>query len=313
MIDSPWNSTSFKQYRTEDLVSELMIAQASGRGIKLDGDHIAIVTPYAPEVPLFKLPVTRLEMGTRKVNNPDGVFIDGRTFMRKDPSQPGGVVTNNQTQYDFAYRVGELTAYWVNNRDTRMDMCRTGDLPASVFISWVSFAITKQLGLDEETARQVQILTGIYYAHLYHDGGEVTSTRGKATVAKLVYRWTRHPADMIARAVESAPYIDTLPKYILVLKAMFPENTRLEIMNSGLLVTILNKSWFGYGAEELLNASTEYPPIFLALVEAAANSKVWRKTGLGMLVERFITGNNAAEFSKALSILVGRSRYTPMR
>lgn len=313
MIDSPWNATSFKQHRTETLVSELMIAQASGRGIKYDGDNIAIVTPYADKVPLFKLPVTRHEIGDRKVHNPDGVYLDGRSFMRKDPNQPGGVVTNNQTQYDFIYRMGELTAYWVNNRETRMDMCRTGDLPASVFISWVSFAITKQLGLDEETARQVQILTGIYYAHLYHDAGEATSVRGKATITKLVHRWTRHPVDMIVSAVESSPYLDSLPKYIEVLKATFPENTRVDMVNAGLVVTILNKSWFGFGAEELLNACVEYPPIFLALVEAAANSKVWRRTGLGMLVERFIVGNNAADFSKGLSTLVGRSRYTPLR
>lgn len=313
MIDSPWNATSFKQYRTDTLVSELMIAQASGRGIKQDGDNISIVTPYADKVPFFKIPVTRHEMGDRKVHNPNGVFVDGRSFIRKDPNQPGGVVTNNQTQYDFIYRIGELTAYWVNNRETRMDLCRAGDLPASVFISWVSFAITKQLGLDEETARSVQILTGIYYAHLYHDSGEATSLRGKATIVKLVHRWTRHPVDMIVAAVDGTEYISNLPEYIATVKAAFPENTRLSMINAGLLVTILNKSWFGFGAEELLNASVEYPPIFLALVEAAANSKVWRKTGLGMLVERFIAGNNAADFSKNLSMLVGRNRYAPLR
>lgn len=313
MIDSPWNTTSFKQHRTDTLASELMIAQANGRGVIHDGDNVSLVTPHAEKVPVFNIPITRHEMGDRKLANPNGVFVDGRSFMRKDQNQPGGVVTNNQTQYDFVYRVAELTAYWVENKTSRMDLSRTGDLPATVFISWVSYAIIKYLGLDEETARRLQILTGIYYAHLYHDAGEATSTRGKATIAKLVQRWTRHPADMVLSTVEDANYMGSLIDYVEASKALFPTNTRVAMVNAGLLVTILNKSWFGWGAEDFVNASVEYPPIFLALVEAAANSKVWRKTGLGMLVERFISGNNAVEFTKNMSVVVGRSRYPALR
>jgi hypothetical protein len=313
MIDSPWNATSFKQHRTETLASELMIAQANGRGIVQDGDNVLIVSPHADKVPTFNIPITRHEMGTRKVANPNAVFIDGRSFMRKDQNQPGGVVTNNQTQYDFVFRVAELTAFWVEKEESRMDLIRAGDLPATVFISWVSHAVNKYLGIDEETARSMQILTGIYYAHLYHDAGEASSARGKATIAKLVHRWTRHPADLVFDMVENVEYMASLGDYIETARKLFPQNTRMAMVNAGLLVTILNKSWFGFGAEDLINAGVEYPPIFLALVEAAANSKVWRKSGLGMLVERFVTGSNAAEFSKNMSVLVGRPRYPAVR
>jgi hypothetical protein len=312
MIDSPWNATSFKQHRTETLASELMLAQANGRAIIAEGGNVHMVTPHGDKVPTFNIPVTIHEMGGRKVN-PDAVFVDGRSFMRKDPNQPGGVVVNNQTQYDFVYRVAELTSYWVANETTRLDLMRAGDLPASVFISWVSHALNKHLGTDEETQRRVQILTGIYYAHLYHDAGEATSTKGKAKIVGLVNRWTRHPVDIIQGMVEDTNYLSSMIDYIDAARAAFPENTRMAMANAGLMVTVLNKSWFGFGAEDLINAAVEYPPIFLALVEAAANSKVWRKSGLGMLVERFITAGNDKEFTKNLSVTVGRNRYPALR
>jgi hypothetical protein len=309
MIDSPWKATSFKQHLTTELVSELMLAQAGGRGIVPEGDNVLIVSPHAAKVPVFNIPVTRHELGDRKAANSDAVFIDGRSFMKKDLNQAGGQIVNNQTQYDFSIRMAELTAYWVQHEATRLDLMRTSDMPASVFIAWISGAASRNLSLDEATAQVLQILTGIYYAHLYHDEAEATSPRGKGTITKLVQRWTRAPVATVATMVESCSYMGSLPDYIEVVKQVFAQNTRVSLLNNALIVMTLNKSWMGFGSEDVIAASLEYPAIFLALVEAASNSKVFRRSSLGRLVERFDTGDIGKKYSQALSVLVGRNRY----
>ncbi|MNY73681.1 hypothetical protein D3C86_2125300 [compost metagenome] len=72
----------------------------------------------------------------------------------------------------------------------------------------------------------------------------------------------------------------------------------------------LGRSWFGYGAQEISAVAMEYPPVFLALVEAACNAKTWRKTYLGKVVERFSAGRAGTEFSKSMEVLAGRARGT---
>lgn len=310
MIDSPWKSTTFKQHRLDDLVSELMLAKANGRGIIPDGDNIFIVSPYGTKVPVFNLPLTTYELGERNKAGDAAVYIDGRTFLKVDPRVPNGVLTNNQTQYDFNYRVAELTSYWIAQPQARKDLMRSSDLPAKVFIAWIAGAITKLLGLDEDTAARLRVLTGIYYAHLYHDAAEASTENGKSKIAALVQRWTSEKAPIALPMAMDATYMLTLVDYINQAKALFPQNTRVNILNVGLLVMQINKSWFGFGKEDILAASLEYPPIFLGLTEAACNSKVWRKTGLGLLVERFDQADAGKKFSSSLSMTVGRTRYT---
>lgn len=312
MINSPWNSTSLRQHKTDVIVSELAFASSAGRGIKPEGDTVSMVTPYADKVPVFIQPITKYELGNRKVVGENSVIIDARSFSKKDMSLPGEIIINNQTQFEFALRVGELTAYWINNESTRIDLMRAGDLPATVFISWISFAIANKLGLDEETARKLQIITGIYYAHLYHDA-EVTGGNGGEKIAKLVNRWTRHPVDLVFATVEDTGYMNDLGDYIAEVKKAFSSNTRVAQVNVGLLISSLSNSWFGFGAAETIAVSMEYPPVFLALIEAALNSRVWKKSGIGRQVERFARGNLGTDFTRTLGMLVGRGRFPGQR
>lgn len=304
MINSPWNSTNLKQHDVNKIVSELAFAASSGRGLKTESDNVLMVTPYAAEVPTFISPITKHELGDRKLGSSAAVVIDARSFTRKDNQLPNEIVINNQTQYEFSLRLAELTAYWVNNENSRIDLMRTGDLPASVFISWISQAISYKLGLDEETSRKLQIITGVYYAHLYH-GSEVTSDREKEKIGMLVNRWTRHPIDIVLSVVADVEYMNDIHDYVKEVKKAFSSNTRISQVNVGLLFTALGNSWFGFGAVELVAVSMEYPPIFLAIVEAALNSKVWKKTAISRVTERFDRGNVGKDFTRKLSGLVG--------
>lgn len=304
MINSPWNSSVLKQHPTATLVNEIVQVQISGRGIHTE-DGVQIITPYAEKVPPFIQPLTGAEFGERVF---DGVVIDGRSFTKKHPTLPGEIIINNTTQFAISLRIAQLTRFWQAYPDNRLDLMRTGDLPAQVFIAWMSYAITSKLGLDEETSRVLQILTAIYYAHLYHDTEEATSARGKEKIVRVVNRWTRHPLELIQSTVDDAGYLDTLFDYVDAVKKAFAHNTRVSQVNVGLLVSSLNNSWFGFGAQETVAVAMEYPPIFLALVEAGLNSRAFKNTRLNQVAERFSRGSAGTDFLRNLAVLVGQNK-----
>lgn len=304
MIDSPWQSIWLKQHGTEKIASELAKAKVTPGALQVaeDGDVI-IITPYAQDVPVFYIPITENELGGRKLFNPGAIFVDGRSFMKKSTQIKGETVTNNQTTQEFTLRAAKLIHYWFNAPTARLDLMRTSDLPATAFTGWISSEISSKLGLDADTLRTLQIITATFYAHLYHAESEVMSERGQDKVIRLVSRWTRHPLDKID-IVKDLAYMRGMTEYVDEVKRIFSSNTRIAMISTGLLISSLNRGWFGAGANELMTVAIEYPPVWLALVEAASNSKVYKKTGLGRVVERYSRATMAADFSKSLDILL---------
>lgn len=308
MITSPWNSTVLRQHRTGEIISELAVAKAMG-GLVADGPAVVLVTPAAEKVDAFMLPITSEEYSSRKLNENGVVFMDGRSFMRKEQRSASGFIVTNQTQADFTVRLGELTALWVKDRSVRDDFMRVGDLAAQVYISWVSGLITSKLGVDEVAARDVQIITGLFYIHQFYGADEALTTRGKETAMKLIQRWTRAPIALIIAIVESMEYMNLLEDYVATLRTYFSSNTRISQVNVGFITMSLGRSWFGFGAQEICGVALEYPPVFLALVEAAANAKVWRKNHLGQIVQKIgINDKGMSEFARSMETLAGRVR-----
>lgn len=307
MINSPWNSTVLRQHKLDAILSELAIAKASG-GLLADGASVIVVTPANENVPAFTMPITAQEYASRKLSDAHAVFIDGRSYMRRESRSDVGFVVNNQLQADFFVRIGELTALWVNEPSIRGDFLRVGDLGAQTYISWVSHAIGNKIGIDLDVSRELQIITAAFYLHQFHSADEITSPRGKEKAVQMINRWTRAPLPLIQGIVEALPYMNLLEDYVAGIHAHFSNNSRVSQINVGFIVRALNTSWFGYGAQDISAVSIEYPPAFLALVEAATNAKVWRKTYLGRLVEKLATGRIGVEFSRSMEVLAGQAR-----
>lgn len=307
MINSPWNSTALRRHKLDAILSELAIAKATG-GLIAESENVIVVSPLIEAVDAFTLPITRHEYADRRLSDGDAVFIDGRSFMRKEQRSDSGYVVNNQLQADFFVRIAELTALWVKDQSIRDDFTRVGDIAAQAYVSWVSQAISSKLGLDLEVARELQIITAAFYLHQFHSADEITSPRGKEKAMKMISRWTRHPIQIIDGVISNLPYMDLLDDYAKAVQEHFSTNTRVAQINAGFVIMNLNGSWFGYGSKEICAVALEYPPVFLALVEAAANGKVWRKTHLGRIVERLATGRLGQEFSRSMEVLAGKAR-----
>jgi len=306
MIISPWNSTVLRQHKVDAIVSELAFAKAS-RELIPHHPKVFMVSPLSKKVPAFVSPITSVEYESRKLSESGAVFLDGRSFMRAEARSDTGTVVVNNMQDELFTRLGVLTAMWVEDSSIREDFMRTGDIAAQAYIAWISHSIANKLGLDLEVSRELQIITGVFYSHLFLDAEDAVSVKGKERVERLIQRWTRHPIDIIQGIVQAMPYMSMLADYIKAVQEHFAHNTRVSQINVGFLVTTLGRSWFGYGAQEIAAVSLEYPPMYLALIEAACNTKVWRKTHLGQLVDRLKTGKQTEEFVRSMEVLAGRA------
>jgi len=309
MISSPWKSTVLRQHVLSKIVSELALAKAMG-GLVAESSAVILVTPGADKVDAFVLPITAEEYGERKLNDSGAVFIDGRSFMRREQRSDVGFVIANQTQADFAVRLGELVYLWQNKADEgiREDFLRVGDLGALCYIAWLSGLITSKMGVDLDVSREIQIITGLFYIHQFHSADNILNQRGKEKAMKLLSRWTRASFQLVESIVNETEYMGSISDYVDTLKRHFSANTRLAQVNVGFITMSLGRSWFGFGAQEIAGCAIEYPPAFLCLIEAAANAKVWRKTHLGQLVQRLGVGKAIDEFSRSMEILAGQAR-----
>lgn len=302
MITSPWNTTVLRQHKLESYLSELSIAMMDGH-LHHAGGRCTYVSASSTKVPPFVMPITSKEYGTRKVTHvKGGVVIDARSFSREDRVN-GGTVIANQMQAELFFRMGDLTSLWVEDPTSHIEFLRVGDLAANVYTRWVGQAIVSKLGLDMEAARDINIVAATFYAHKFYSAEEALSEDGIGKISHMINRWTRFPLANIEAIVPTLPYMSHIEDFIQAIHSTFEHNARIKQINSGFLIMSLGNSWFGYGAREISAVAIEYPPVFLSLVEAACNTKVWKRTYLGQLVDRLNISRAADTFLKGMQVL----------
>lgn len=302
MITSPWNTTVLRQHKLESYLSELSIAMMDGH-LHHAGGRCTYVSASSTKVPPFVMPITSKEYGTRKVTHvKGGVVIDARSFSREDRVN-GGTIIANQMQAELFFRMGDLTSLWVEDPTSHIEFLRVGDLAANVYTRWIGQAIVSKLGLDMEAARDINILAATFYAHKFYSAEEALSEDGVGKISHMINRWTRFPLANIEAIVPTLPYMSHIEDFIQAIHSTFEHNARIKQINAGFLIMSLGNSWFGYGAREISAVAIEYPPVFLSLVEAACNTKVWKRTYLGQLVDRLNVSRAADTFLKGMQVL----------
>jgi hypothetical protein len=82
------------------------------------------------------------------------------------------------------------------------------------------------------------------------------------------------------------------------------ENVRLEKINSAILLTILNNSWYGTNAKEIISVSLEHPPTWMALVYTALSEKTFKSSVIFKTAERLGKRGVADQFIMSYSSFV---------
>lgn len=298
MFLTPYNTTSLKDYKLNDVIANInktMVAQRDNEYISpiIDPDTNSKypslqVKPAAEHIPAFAQPIL-LESDDDK-----RFIVDMRPFTRSD--RLGNISITSALDYKLNLYYSILSSVWVHNGNTMIESIAA--FPARVYVQWLSGVITRTLNLDMVQQVQLKAVLGAYYFLLHEDGWNDTTAEDldktlppslqsptRIFAAKASYSNPHATQELL----KDMPLINTLPSLIEYLHRV---NSRYEALTLANLYAMVSRSWFGANAPTLCAVALEYPPAFNTMVYFALNYRGLNKTGIGTIVDN---GKNSAE------------------
>lgn len=298
MFLTPYNTTSLKDYKLNDVIANInktMVAQRDNEYISpiMDPDTNSKypslqVKPAAEHIPAFAQPIL-LESDDDK-----RFIVDMRPFTRSD--RLGNISITSALDYKLNLYYSILSSVWVHNGNTMIESIAA--FPARVYVQWLSGVITRTLNLDMVQQVQLKAVLGAYYFLLHEDGwNDTTAEDLEKTLPPSLQSPTRIFAAKASYSnphatqelLKDMPLINTLPSLIEYLHRV---NSRYEALTLANLYAMVSRSWFGANAPTLCAVALEYPPAFNTMVYFALNYRGLNKTGIGTIVDN---GKNSAE------------------
>lgn len=277
-------------------------------------DYIYAVNASMDDVPTFSHPLVldMVKLGEaaffkkqdRAFNN---IYIDVRPFTTTE--RDGSVTITNEAEFELAALRAGLQHFVLKN--TMADLLSLGVFPLTVFIRWLTQAISQKLGLvNPQDKQRLSVICGAYYYCLFAEtGGHGDSIanlpeRDKIKIASAIARATFISAEDAFAILDELPMMMDLQSFVntLVTKG---NSSRYQDLKVGVLIQIVGNSWFGFNSREVADVALEHPPTFFALVYSALKAKTFSKTILSTIVQEAVRGDNASSWTKALVSLPG--------
>lgn len=298
MFNTPYETTPCASYVLKDSVSALKHALVSDdlqiartvKGTPLQG--IYTVPSYLKGIAPFFHPLV-FDHNGRQV-----VAIDTRAYLKTNAA--GQSVISQPAEYGFLLVRAALVKLWADGEQSAL--LAAADLPASVFMRWVSESLVRRLGLSPSDQQALVALSGFFYFSQFTNE-PMTDERSHINVASRIARLTRVPVAVTLELLRDAGRVDSVFEFVELLKARV-QSPRMENLNPGLLYAVLGGSWFGAAGREIAGVALEYPPYLAAMIYTAVNDRSYRKTGLNKLVEQLDRNQAGKTFSHQIAHLM---------
>lgn len=268
--------------------------------IKIDFDvkpiFISNATPSEANIPYFSHPLLVEDLHKEKY-----LCIDVRPFVKQNQNDMLNLFNiKNQSEYDLAYSKLALNLIWLTQRpETLRDL---SIIPNAIFSSWISEGLASRFALDPKDQMMLAIIASFYYQSLFTEFN-IFLEEDRQKIATTIIRATRAPAKLVFEVTDKIQKLSNINEFCDTCRSIL-ENTRLENLNSGLLITILGNSWFGMSAKEVLAVSLEHPPTWISLVYSSLTERTFKKSLLARISERYTGNKGGNDFIKAFDSIV---------
>lgn len=280
MFNNPYETTVLSAVPIKAIVEQLKVAAAHKllEPVELANGNVIpglySVPATEKDIKPFNHPITFESFGVHYT------VIDTRPFQSID--RVGGVRTTNPTEYNLAVIRGALTRYW--SADRAEDFLTMGDLPAKVFTNLISQTIIRRFGLSGADAQRLIAVSALYYFSLFRDLPVGDDESAKIRMVRRLSRVTPLDPKVISDVVDLNLKLGNLNAFCDAVRMAVP-SPRLEQFNPGLFAGMIGGMWFGAAAREIVIASFEYPPYFIALCYIAATERGLNRPYLGKEVQ----------------------------
>lgn len=306
IFKTPYNTTtgsSIVTNKVELAIKEAIIKdyiQNVNGGINTDLDIKPIFISNAnnseANIPYFFHPILIEDLHKQKY-----LCIDVRQYVKQGQNDLlNNFNIKNQSDFTLAFSRTALNLIWLTQRpETLRDI---SIIPNSIFSSWISEGLASRFALDPKDQMMLAIISSFYYQSLFTEFNTfIEEDRQKMT--NTIIRATRAPAKLVFEVTDKIEKISNIEDFCSAIKSIL-ENTRLENLNQGILITILGNSWFGSTAKEMLAVSLEHPPTWIALINSALTERTYKKSLLARISERYVGNKGGNDFLKAFDSLV---------
>lgn len=253
-------------------------------------------TSYEEHVPPFIHPL--LVTGT---NHKEYLFSDFRNFVRVvDDKQ----VVKNASEYKLARARLVMGKAWLTAGPDAL--FGISIVPMQVYGAWISQALRQRFALDALDQLRLSILATFYYQSLFVEASEFDEHLMDKFNAGCI-RSLRAPAKLVFETTDKLKTMKlaNINDFCVAVQTIL-ENQRLEHFNAGLLITILKSSWWSANAADILAASLEHPPTWMALIYCALADRTYRNSNLAEITERFAKGGAEHNFTRGF-VSLGKS------
>ncbi len=209
-------------------------------------------------------------------------------------------VVRNRTEYEWNVKRAILNYVWLTER--KEILRDISPIPAQVYASLMSDAISRRFALDNGERVRLQVLAAFFYLGLFGTQTDDELARDKmvATIGRIVPVGSEAIYDWVG----SLEPIRDLTGFCKAAQDI-TGSVALQDFNLRTLVAIIGGTWFGTNARENIVVALEHVPTWVMAVAASLDEATFKRSALAKVSERFGRGNAASNFIKSLNTLIG--------
>lgn len=279
---SPYETTACKNHKVDDTVRTLQQMLIMNR---LHQNDKVFMLYDDSELREFNQPLV--------IDNPNdkmqkAIIVDLRKYMSMDANTGTWYVKRSDViNHRIQLVYGALCHIWSNSEPTRL-MGVSQFLPA-VFGTWIAESIAKRYSLMLNDTMAISVLGAAYYLRLFNREQQAWTESDLVYVSEHLQRlFPSKTSESIIDIIHTANFTVADIRELCTAIRNVTENIRLKDLDTGVLLTLITKTWFGHYASEMIAVALEYPPAFLTIVHACKSEKLYRTTGINLVIDRIM-------------------------
>lgn len=248
-----------------------------------------IVTPKCKNVPVFHVPLRVATSVTQlgKVDSTDDFCVDMRAHMRETRT---GVTISNPTEYGFNADMVQLLSLW-SRGEFRIINNFCQEPLMRCWVRWLGTALITRLNILETSQPNVNIITAWYFYCLLTPDEDTIPAHKFTRIATVIGKATYANPTNIVELISKLPHITRIEQYIEVLKE-HAGTDRVNNLTPGFIFSLLQYSWYGSSAIQVVSAALECPPLFVAMCWGSLRYDAYRRTPIGKTMKDMKTADN---------------------
>jgi len=249
------------------------------------------------EIPALLFPKVML------LDEEERVVVDMRYYLGVSTGLQDRKVLN-KNEYEFAKYWASFQYRWISENPTNLRVI--SPVALATYANWLSDSIIKRLTLDPRESIPVRVVCAYYYVHQFQD--EDLDAQTKNNMFRMISRALNLPVDLVIELLDNSHAIHSLDDFCEALQTIVG-SVRLQKLTPGFLLALVQGSWFGVNAREIVAAALEHPPTWLALMCVALNNRIYKSTAIMKAIERSTPRNNLADVGLSFKRSSGVEKY----